>query len=177
VIGGYAAIVSTLSVILAVKVYRAANPKVDLDWLYEEADRNLSVTVLNTGRADVTIATIDLYVVRHKITRRSPSGKYFNLRINTIDHIATKLWIRKPKAVSFPARLASNSMFSVQVKNDAIRLPSQYPLDELLLKFVAKFPGGKAVAHLGGDVLRHFVGIDPDVPVRFPSPGSLPAED
>ena len=107
---------------------------------------------------------------------------------------STKLWLRKPKAFTFPTRLASHSLFSIQVKNDAISLPSQYPLDELSLKFVARFPGkvatfppwGPKVATSPGakqsptflaDVLRHFAGIDPDVAVRFPSPGSLPLED
>jgi hypothetical protein len=167
IVAAYAAIVSTLSLILAVKVYRAANPKVEVDWEYSPSDRNLTLTVLNTGRGDVTIATIDLYIERRVITSRSPDGRSFNARTDTISHVPTKLWLRKPKAVTF-ARLASHSMLSVQVKNDAINLPSQYPLDELRIKFEVSFPGGKEATYLRGDALWHFLGINPNAPIAPP---------
>lgn len=176
VVAAYAAIVSTLSLILAVNVYRAANPKVEVDWVYSRADRNLTLTLLNTGRSDVTIATVDLYIERHVITSRNPDSRSFHARTDTISHVPTELWLRKPKAVTH-ARLAAHSMLSVQVKGDAISLPSQYPLDELRLKFVARFPGGKESAGLRGEVLCHFLGINPQHTYHLSSAGSLPSED
>ena len=176
-IAAYATVISTASFVLAIKVYRAGNPKVEVDWVYNEPDRNLTLSILNLGRGDVTISVIDLYIAHEEITSRSRNGKYFNIKFETIDCISRKDWCIKSKGIGLPARLVSHSMLSVQVKNDAIVLDPKYPLDELLLKFVAKFPGGKAVAYLRGDVLRHFVGINPDVPISFPSPGSLPLLD
>jgi len=129
VVAAYAAIVSTLSLILAIKVYRAANPQVEVDWTYSAPDRKLVVSVHNTGRADVTINTVDLYVERHVITRRSRVSDAYAERVDMISHIPAKLWLRKPKTTTFPTRLASHSMFSFGVKNDAISLPSQYPLN------------------------------------------------
>jgi hypothetical protein len=195
-VAAYAAIVSTFSLILAVKVHRAANPKVDVHWRYSESDRKLVVSIHNTGRADVTITTVDLYIAREVITRRS------RISIDPISQIPNKLWQRERKALTFPVRLDSYSMFSIRANNDAISLPSEYPLDELLLKFVARFPakiatfppwfppwlvpwvprvarspGGKTVVYLRGDVLRHFAGIDPDRPIALPSPGSLPSDE
>lgn len=98
--------------------------------------------------------------------------------MDTVDHIPSELWqVGSSKEEILPARLASNSLVTMQVRNDTISLPSEYPFDEILLKFVARFPGGKRTAYLGGDVLRHFMGIDPDRPISFPSAGSLPRED
>lgn len=172
----YAAIISTLSLILAIRVYRVGGPKVSLDWEYWERDRNLVVSILNTGRADVTIASMDLYIVREEVTHRSPSGAYFNSHYETIGCIPQKLWYMKNRAVTFPARLASNSILSMRVKSEAITLPPQYSLDEISLRFVANFPNGAEIVYFRGDVLRHFVGIDPDRPVTYPSPGALPME-
>jgi hypothetical protein len=181
-----------LSLILALRVHRAANPNVEIHWDYSGQGRKLVVIILNTGRAEVTIASVDLYIERHVITSRSWIDNAFAMRIDKISHIPAKLWIRNRKTLTLPTRLASHSALTVQVRNDAISLPSQYPLDELTLKFVVRFPartprhpwaiiappfGGAATAYFGHDVLRHFAGINPDVPVTYPSPGSLPMED
>jgi hypothetical protein len=177
VIAAYAAVVSTLSLFLSVKAYRAGNPNVDVDWTYYETNRQLSLSVTNTGRADVTISAVDLYIVHERILRQSRSGKYFAISKETIKDIPIDLWWPDLGPETFPIRVASNSLFTVRVKSYAIRLPPEYPVPELLLKFVARFPGGKQTAYLRGDVLRHFVGIDPDRPITFPSPGSLPVEE
>jgi hypothetical protein len=176
-IAAYAAIVSTLSLVLAMKVYRAGNPNVEMDWLYRESDRKLLLSILNTGRADVTISTVELFIVHETITSRSRSGRFFNVRTDTLGHVPSDLWRVESEEIALPIRLASNSLVSMQVKTDVIHLPSGYPLDEIVLKFVARFPNGKGVSYLRGDVLRHFMGIDPDRPISFPSPASLPRED
>jgi hypothetical protein len=188
----YAAIISTLSLVLAIRVHHAGSPKVSVHWAYTQTDRKLTVTILNTGRADVTISAIELYVERDVIIRGSREAGQWDSRIETLSHIPNKLWLSKSNGLTLPSRLAANSMFSIQVKNKAITLPTQFPLDELLLKFVVRFPreitrpprgigvtppGGKAVTYVGGDVLRHFVGVDPDRPISRPSPGSLPLDD
>jgi hypothetical protein len=67
--------------------------------------------------------------------------------------------------------------FSLYVKSGVINLPSDYPLDEMLLKFIARFPSGRQSAYLRGDVLRHFIGLDPDKPISHPSPGSIPYDE
>jgi hypothetical protein len=192
-VAAYAAIVSTLSLILAMKVYRASSPHVEVDWVYTEPHRKLVVGIHNTGRADVTIATVDLHIERHVITSRSRIGNAFAMRTDHIRDVPTRLWVRKSKALTFPVRLAAHSTVSIQVKNDSIVLPTQYPLEELCLSFIARFtdkspplrrwgpnvarsPSGKATSHLGGEVLRHFAGIDPDIPITLPSPGILPQE-
>jgi hypothetical protein len=195
-VAAYAAVVSTLSLALALKTHRAANPKVALDWIYAADDRKLVVNVYNTGRADITITNLDLYLDRHVITSRSWISSGYGIRVYEIEQIPAERWLSNPETVIM-ARLASHSTLSVQVKHEAISLPSQYSIHELHLRFVASFPGnadmvdrffpfgpkeagstaGKAVAFLAGDVLRHFAGIDPDVPIRYPSPGSLPMED
>jgi hypothetical protein len=176
-IATYAAVVSTLSLAIAVKVYRAGNPNVEVHWEYQEPSRKLSLSILNTGRGDVTISAVDIFVVHETIFNRSRSGRYFNLRMDTVDHVPNELWLPKEQHAAIPFRLASNSLFSMDVKNGAISLPSDYPLEEILLKFVARFPGGKKSVYLRGDVLRHFIGIDPDRPIALPSPGSVPSED
>lgn len=136
----YAAIVSTLSLILALKVHRASSPNVEVDWIYTEPDRKLVVGIHNTGRADVTITAVDLYIERHVITSRSRISNGFGMRIEHICDVPVKLWLRKSKTLTFPARLASHSTVSIQVKNDSIILPTQYPLEELYLNFIARFP-------------------------------------
>jgi hypothetical protein len=177
VIAGYAAIVSTLSLALALKVYQAGNPKIEVDWEYRETNRQLAIRVLNVSRADVTITSTELYIVHEVTTHRSHSGKYFQVHMDTIDEVPSELWQVGAQAPTFPARLPSNSAISFKVISDGIALPSEYPFDELLLKFVARFPSGRDIAYLRGDVLRHFMGIDPDRPITFPSPGSVPLEE
>jgi hypothetical protein len=176
-IAGYAAVVSTLSLVLAIKVYRSGEPKVDVDWEYFETDRELTVSVLNTGRAGVTISTVELYVIHEQITKRSPNGRYVSLQMETIAEIPPRLWRPDEKNASFPARLSSQSLIVLHVRGHNVEIPQSHPLDELLLKFVARFPKGKEEVYLRGDVLRHFLGIDPSRPIRLPSPGSLPRED
>lgn len=178
-ISTYAAIISTLSLFLAIKVYRAGNPKVELDWLYIEDERMLTLSVMNIGRSAVTITSIDLYIVREEIASRSPGGRYFNAKWEPVGAVPVEAWRQKSSMESqdFPLRLDSNSMISLRVDGDAIQLPPSYSVEELLLRFVARFPAGKTDAYLRGDVLRHFVGIEPDRPVTLPSPGSVPAEE
>lgn len=154
----YGAVVSTLSFILAVKVFKAGNPRVELHWEYFVPDHNLSLIVLNVGRADVTISTIELYIVRHVVTRRSPISDAVAIRRETIDHISGGLWRDNDIAISF--RLASYSEVSIPVKSEAIRLPSELPIDELLLQFVVTYPGGSQIVYMRAEHL-------------YPSPGPL----
>jgi hypothetical protein len=93
IIATYAAIVSTRSLALAKKAYRAADPYVELDWKYTQDDRNLSLSIMNPGQADVTITAIDLYVVHEVITNQSLNGKRFGVLIDPIDEISHGLWL------------------------------------------------------------------------------------
>jgi len=49
IVAVYAAVVSTLSLIIAVRVYKAGNPDVDVDWEYQEEARKLLLTYLILG--------------------------------------------------------------------------------------------------------------------------------
>jgi len=148
-----------------------------MDWEYDQTDRKLLLSVTHTGRADVTIARVDLYIVHRQILSRSRTGKYYQIHVETIGDIPIELWWPDLESKTFPMRLASKSLVMAQVKNGAISLPTEYSLEELLLKFVVKFPGGTKAIYMRGEVLRHFVGIDPDRPITFPSPGSLPIQE
>lgn len=174
IIAIYGAVVSTLSAILALKVFLAGKPDVDLGWEYHGPSRNLALMVFNTERADVTISTIELYIVRHVVIRRSPISNAFAIRRETIDQIPSELW-RNDVPISF--RVASYSQVDISVSSDAIKLPPELPFDEMLLKFVARYPSGKQTAHVRGEILRHFLGIDPDRPITPPLRGAVPAED
>ena len=154
---------STLSFILALKVFKAGNPDVELGWEYNEPDRNLVLMVVNSGRADVTISAIELFIVRWTITRRSPISNAFAIRRETIAHIPSKLWRDNDTPTSL--RVASHSVTPVSVKIEAIKLPSGLPVDELLLKFVARYPGGKQVTYMRGD---HFLEIESGMPGFLP---------
>jgi hypothetical protein len=171
----YAAVISTLSFVLAVKVYKAGDPEVELGWKYNELIRNLSLIVSNTGRGNVTISTIDLYIVRHEITRRSPISDAVAIHRETISHVSSELW--RGRDLDIPVRLESHAEVSISVKGEAVKLPSLFPFDDLLLKFVARYPGGKQIAYVRGEILRHFLGIDLDRPITLPSPGAVPTED
>lgn len=177
IVAAYAAIVSTLSLILSVRVYRAGDPDVSITWEYDEVDRKLLLSVMNTGRADITIASVDLQIVHRQILNRSPTGKYYQMHTETIGVIPVELWWPDLEPKTFPMRLASKSLVMTQVKNDQISLPTDHPLSDLLLKFVASFPGGRKAVYMRGDALRHFVGIDQDRPITFPSPGTLPFQE
>ena len=72
-IAAYAAVVSTLSLFLARRAYQVGGPVVKLGWQYFEPTQDLSITVTNIGRGDVTIADLELYIVRSQITHRSGS--------------------------------------------------------------------------------------------------------
>jgi hypothetical protein len=126
----YAAIVSTLSLILSVRVYRAGGPDVDIDWEYHQKNRRLSLSILNTGRADVTITGVDLRIIHEQIFNRSPSGKYFNSRMDIIEEVPTELWWPDLGPETFPVRLTSNSLLTTQVRSrnfsDPRRDLSQY---------------------------------------------------
>src|SRR5918992_1422994 len=116
VLAAYAATVSTLSLILAVKVFKAGNPKVTLSWEYIQSENNLTLMVLNTGRADVTISTVELRVMRERIISRSRNGKYFKLYMETISQIPGRIWAADDVAI--PYRLISNSAISISVNID-----------------------------------------------------------
>lgn len=148
--------------ILAVKAFKAGNPRVILDWVYIPSDRNLSLIVLNTGRADVTISTIELYIFRHVVTRRSPISDGVAIRRERINHISSELW--RDSDVAIPLKLASYSEVLIPVKSGAIRLPSKLPVNELLLRFVATYPGGSQSAYMRAEHLH-------------PSPGWVPLDD
>jgi hypothetical protein len=85
-IAGYAGIVSTLSLILALRAYRAGGPIVDVTWAYFDDKQELMLIVTNKGRADVTVFDIDLSIVRHRITRQL--GKAFDLEMTSRAHRA-----------------------------------------------------------------------------------------
>lgn len=175
VIAAYAAVVSTLSLVLAIRSFRAGSPIVDLDWEYDESLSDFRLHVLNTGRADVTISSLSLVVIHEVIIRQS--GKYFDARFDIIDDIPANVWYPRSKESALPFRLASNSLLELRIDGSAINVPDGYPFDELMLRFTARFPGGRQRVFLRGDLLRHFLGIDPDRPIQMPSPGSLPRED
>ena len=105
IIAAYAGVVSTLSLILALKVYRSGNPNVDVDWQYDELDKELTVSILNTGRADVTITAIELFVVHEKIIRQSRSGRTFDLRMEPLIRFQIKRGMRELRVLL--SRLAS----------------------------------------------------------------------
>jgi hypothetical protein len=105
-------------------------PIVDVTWTHFDDKQELMLIVTNKGRADVTVFDIDLSIVRHRITRQL--GRAFDLEMTFLSHIARKRWCASQK-ISFPVRLPSNSMFSVNVKRAGIDpLPSEIPLDEIL---------------------------------------------
>lgn len=151
----YAAVISTLSLILAVIAYKAGNPKVILGWEYIQSGRNLWLIVDNTGRADVTISSVDFYPMNRKVmSGRSRDEKHFSLRVKSTGQVSYKQW--RPGD-----RLPSNSAVSVPVKDKSIDLTSGQPFDEIMLRAVVRYPGGRQVAYIHGEVLRHFLGIDP----------------
>lgn len=174
-LAAYAAIVSTSSLLLAVKAYRASGPIVDVSWEYLETGQQLSVSVLNTGRSDVTVTSLELFITHETVTKTpAPVGKNYHAKSTIIAQLRATQWRANYETLSFPVRLASNDTLSVPVEREAIRpLPPQYSLSELALKFVATIPQGDRVAYFRGDVLRHFVASDPEIPVT-PGQGAVP---
>lgn len=177
----YGASMSTLSILLGLKAhslaeraYRAAGPIVFIDWIYDERIRQLTVSVVNSGRSDVTIYDLSLVVVHEVITRGSPSG-YYDSRMEPIEEIPKTRWWEGYESNQLPVRLAANSKFPVRVSSKGIgSLPVDIPLDELLLRFVAETPDryefGGIAAHSYS--LRHFLGLQPDLPVREHRPSN-----
>jgi hypothetical protein len=171
VIAGYAGIVSTLSLVLARRANRTSGPIVAITWEYYDEKQELTLVVTNTGRAAVTVSDVELSIVRHRITRRT--GNYYDLEMTSLADIPRKRWCPNQK-ISFPFRLASDSMFSMKVKSDGIRpLPSQIPLDEILLEFTARTPHGKQVAWVPDSIIKHFIASNSDTPFA-PGRGSIP---
>lgn len=171
IIAGYAGIVSTLSLVLARRAYHTSGPIVDITWEYFEEKQELTLIITNRGRADVTVSDLELSIVRHRITSRS--GKYYNLEMTNLVDVPRKRWCTSQK-VRFPCRLVSDSMFSVNVRIDGVYpLPSQVPLDEILLEFTARTPHGKRVVWVPDTIIRHFIASSPDWPV-IPGTGAIP---
>jgi hypothetical protein len=162
-IAGYAGVVSTLSLIVARRAYRAGGPVVDIDWEYFADKQELILMIINKGRADVTVSDLELTIERHRIFNRL--GNSFNMEITTLADIQRKQWCAGQKVI-FPLRLASNSMRSIKVKRDVIHLlPPQIPSDEIFLKFTARTPHGKQVVWVPDTILQHFTASDPDTPI------------
>lgn len=160
VIAVYAGIISTLSLILAARVYRTGGPIVTMSWEYFAGKQELTLIVTNRGRADVTVSDLELSIIRDKIIRRI--GNRWASETTVIEDIPQERW-RADSEVTFPLRLASSSELSMKVNSDGIRpLPSDCPFDELLLKFTARTPHGGPIIYLRGNVLRHFIASDPD---------------
>lgn len=166
----YAACISTLSIFLglkahslAEKAYRAAGPIVFLDWVYDERTRQLTVSVVNSGRSEITIYDLRLVMMHEVITRRSPSGKYFDSRMEPIEEIPKLRWWQDYKPKQLPVRLAANSKFSVCVNSKGISpLPVDVPLNNLLIRIVAEMPTRYEFADIAVDSygLRHFIGLE-----------------
>jgi hypothetical protein len=168
----YGACISTLSIFLglrahslAEKAYRAAGPIVFIDWAYDERIRQLTVSVVNSGRSEITIYDLRLVMMHEVITRRSPSGKYFDSRMEPIEDTPKIRWWQDYESKQLPVRLTANSKFSVRVNRKGISpLPVDIPLNELLMRFVAETPTRYEFADIAGDSysLRHLIGLEPD---------------
>jgi hypothetical protein len=172
----YGTVVSTLSILLGIRAhslaeraYRAAGPIVFVDWVYDDRLRRLTVSVVNTGRSEITIYDLHLLIVHEIIFHRSPSGKYFDSRMETLEEVPKIRWWEGYEPSQLPVRLAANSRFSVHVNSKGVDLLSvDIPIHELALRFVAETPDSYKFADLGGETysLRHFIGLKPDLPVR-----------
>ena len=174
VVAAYAGVISTLSLRLAARALRAGGPIVDMDCEYFTPKQELTLTVTNTGRADVTVSDLDLAIIRSRIVSRL--GNAWRSEWTVIEHISPERW-RADLEVSFPIRLISHSSFSVKVSSDGIRpLPSQYPFDELLLRFTARTPDAGPIAYFRGNLLRHFIASDPDLEVVPDGGGAVPLD-
>jgi hypothetical protein len=93
----YGASISTLSILLglkahslAEKAYRAAGPIVFVDWIYDKRLRQLTVSVVNSGRSEVTIYDLRLVIIHEIITRKSPIGKAFDMRPEYVEEISKR---------------------------------------------------------------------------------------
>ncbi len=178
----YGASISTLSILLGLKAhslaeraYRAAGPIVSIDWVYDERIRQLTVSVVNSGRSDVTIYDLRLVIMHEVITRSSPSGIYFDSRMEPIEEIPKIRWWEGYQSNQLPVRLAASSKFPVRVSSKGIGpLPVDIPLHELLLRFVAETPNRYEFDDIAvrSYSLRHFFGLEPDVTVREHRPSN-----
>ena len=170
----YGASISTLSIFLglkahslAVKAYRAAGPIVFIDWLYDERIRQLTVSVVNSGRSEITIYELRLFIMHEVITRRSPIGNAFDMRMEYVGEVPKIQWWDGYESNQLPVRLAANSKFPVRVNSKDIgQLPADIPLNELLLRFEAETPNDYEFADIAAHShsLRHFIGLEPDAP-------------
>jgi hypothetical protein len=175
----YGSSISTLSIFLGLKAhslaeraYRAAGPIVFIDWIYDERIRQLTVSVVNSGRSEITIYDLRLVIAREVITPGSLGG-YFDSRIETIEEIPKIRWWEGFESKQLPVRLAASSKFPVCVNSKGIGpLPVDIPLPDLLLRFVAETPTRYEFTDIRaeGYTLRHFLGLKPDVPVRKHEP-------
>ena len=178
----YGASVSTLSILLglkahslAEKAYRAAGPVVSIDWVYNERIRQLTVSVVNSGRSGVTIYDLRLVIMREVITRGSSSSLYFDSQMEPIEEIPKMRWWEGYESNQLPVRLAANSKFPVRVNSTGIGLlPGDIPLHELLLCFVAETPNRYEFADIAvhSYSMRHFFGLEAGVPVREHRPSN-----
>jgi hypothetical protein len=174
----YAAGVSTLSFFLAVKAHSlaekahlAAGPVVYVDWEYDATARELIVSVVNSGRSDTTIYDLHLVIVREIITSVSISGEFFNMHMAPIVDVPKIQWWKNYDPKILPARIAASSKFPVHVNNNGISLPiEEFSIYDILLRFVVENPNSYEMAYFRGDILRHFIGLEPDVPVRDRDP-------
>lgn len=165
----YGATISTFSILLglkahslAEKAYRAAGPIVYIDWVYDERIRQLTVSVVNSGRSEITIYDLRLVVMHEVITRSSPSGRYFDSRMELMEEIPKSRWWEGYESNQLPVRLAANSKFPVHVNSKGISpLPVDIPINELQLRFVAETPNRYEFGDISGESysLRHFIGL------------------
>jgi hypothetical protein len=174
----YAAGVSTLSFFLAVKAHNlaekahsAAGPIVYIDWEYDETTRELIVSVVNSGRSDTTIYDLHLVVICEIITSVSITGRSFAMHMVPVADVPKIQWWKDYDPTDLPVRIAASSKFLVHVNSDGISFPlEKYSLHDILLRFVVETPNSYEMAYFRGDVLRHFIGLEPDVPVRDREP-------
>jgi hypothetical protein len=93
----YAAVVSTCSIYLGIRAHKlaeqahlAAGPLVSVRWDYDESAPDLIVSVVNSGRSDVTIYDLTMGVVQETVTRMSPTGRSFDIRMTNVELIETR---------------------------------------------------------------------------------------
>src|SRR5262245_25773326 len=112
----YVAVISTLSLILALITFRTGGYRVNLSWEYTKTDRTLSVTILNTGRTGVMISKVELCIV-HRYSKTAYGPKGTSSVVTHEQHLLTipnELWCAEN--INIPFRLGSNSEASISIK-------------------------------------------------------------
>jgi len=152
IISGYAAIISTLSFVLASRAYRAGGPITEIHWEYSEKGQELTLDVVNKGRADVTISGLELFVLRDNEGEIMPTK---------IGEIPRDRWCASHE-IEFPIRMSANSMISVKTNRKGIESSLyQFLPGQLTLEFCVKTPHGKRAVWVGGAVFNHFTSLNP----------------